>query len=314
MRKTVHLCLSSHDEIMYRNEADLIMGFNCLAIAALETGSRLLAEGFMPTHNHKLLQTDSIKEVARRERYSYSRYFNSKYYRKGRLGEKEGFCLEIDGILHHQSALNYVIRQGLHHGLSSTPFEYQHCSANAFFRKELGKDNCVPALIADEQRYKYLPHGIKVPASYRMTNSGLLLREDIIDTAYVEEIYITPRNFLFQMNKLSGEKDIREQESENKTPPVTIDRIEEGVPEFDVRKALIFEQGKVNKSQLTDLELCNLIDNTMLPQYCREKDSPSIYLLTERQRANMGNTIWQNKKLYPGKYTSVPQIRRCLAL
>lgn len=45
MRKTVHLCLSSHDEVLFRNEADLIAGFNCFAVATLTTESRALAEG-----------------------------------------------------------------------------------------------------------------------------------------------------------------------------------------------------------------------------------------------------------------------------
>ena len=70
MRKTVHLCLSSHQEVMYRSEADLNMGFNCLALAVMETESRLLGEGFMTTHNHKLVQTENPAELVRRERYA----------------------------------------------------------------------------------------------------------------------------------------------------------------------------------------------------------------------------------------------------
>ena len=40
---------------MYRSEADLIMGFNCLAAAVLRTESRLMAEGFMANHQHYLV-------------------------------------------------------------------------------------------------------------------------------------------------------------------------------------------------------------------------------------------------------------------
>ena len=57
MRKTYHLCLSSHEEVMFRSEADLCRGFNALALAILETDSRLLAEGFLTTHFHQLVQT-----------------------------------------------------------------------------------------------------------------------------------------------------------------------------------------------------------------------------------------------------------------
>lgn len=313
MRKTVHLCLSSHDEIMYRNEADLIMGFNCLAIAVLNTGSRLMAEGFMSTHNHSLLQTDCYKEVMRRSRYSFARYFNTKYSRKGRLGEKTYFVLEVEGLYHCISAANYVLRQGLHHGLSDTPFGYPHCSANTIFRKELGKEASV-LTISKEKRYLYLPEGVTLPDEYRMNENGLLLREDIVDTAYMEEIYISPRNFLYQMNRLSGQKDNQDQQNENNTPPITIDRIEAGVPEFDIKKALINEQGKVNRSILTDFELCDIIDNKLIGRYFKDNQAPSVYLLSERQRANIGNMLWTERNLYRGKFTSTKQVKRCLAL
>lgn len=228
MRKTCHLCLSSHDEVMYRCEADLIIGFNCLAIAVLETESRLLAEGFLSTHNHSLVQTDNEKELAFRSRYAYSRYFNTKYRRRGRLGEKEFFILDIEGLHHTLAALNYVNRQGLHHGLATTPFEYMHCSANAFFRKELGKD-FEPKLMADSKRNRYLPSNAHLPSKYRMDDSGLLLREDIIDTVYVQQLYISPRSFLLQMNKVTDPRDLEEQRKENDTPPVTMDVLEAGV-------------------------------------------------------------------------------------
>ena len=106
MNKTgvYHVCLSSHDEVMFRSAADLNMGFNCLAVAALFTGSQLLAEGFMTTHYHFLLRTSSLREVMFRCRYAYARYFNIKYHRSGSIGEKRYFWLEIDGLYHTLSA------------------------------------------------------------------------------------------------------------------------------------------------------------------------------------------------------------------
>ena len=65
---------------MYRNEEDLVMGFNCLALAVFDTESRLLSEGFIPTHNHKAVQTDDPIILMKKERYTYTRYFNAKYH------------------------------------------------------------------------------------------------------------------------------------------------------------------------------------------------------------------------------------------
>jgi len=304
---------------MYRSEEDLVIGFNCLALAVLETESRLLAEGFMPTHNHKLVQTDSFTELVKRERYAYTRYFNSRYKRKGRLGEKTPFSLEVEGIFHTQTAANYVIKQGLHHGLASTPFEYAHCSANAFFRKELGK-SFTPELLPECSRYNYLPHSCRLPEKYRMASNGLILREDIIDTAYVEEIYITPRNYLYQMNRLTDERTVSEQTKENSLPPVTLETIEKGVQGFDVRSALICEQGRVDRKVLSDIELCRIIDDEYLP---RILEGGSIYDLPAQKRQSLGNALWTDSKHafdknwatpLSGRKTDAAQIRRCLAI
>ena len=308
---------------MYRSEEDLIIGFNCLALATVLTESRLLGEGFMTTHNHSLVQTDNPDEVMYRSRFAYARFFNAKYGRKGMLGERKCFSLEVEGLHHITAALNYILRQGLHHGLSSTPFGYPHCSANSFFRKELGKIEH-PELIRVSGRHRYLPRNRSLPPDkYRMSSSGLLLREDVIDTAYVEEIYISPRNFLFQMNVPSG-RDIREQQEENKTPPVTVDKIEAGVPEFNVKDAMIFEQGRVDRNRMTDLELCSIVDNQIVPRYCKGGQRVSVYSLSDSQRSGICEMLWKEScqsrfgwapgRYLSGKYVSELQLRRCLCI
>lgn len=322
MRKTYHLCLSSHNEVMYRSETDLNVGFNCFAVAVLSTESRGLADGYMSTHHHIMVQSDSPRELMFRERNAYARYFNTKYRRRGQLGERNYFLLEVEGLYHMQAALDYVNRQGLHHGLASSPFGYKHCSANSFFRKELGKQQ-VPDLIASTKRSRFLPSNIRIPERYRMSPYGMLLREDILDTAYVEEIYITPRNFLFHMNRLSNEeREIQEQKSENDKPPITLDIIEKDVPDFDPSMTKTFEQGKVNHQRMSDIELCQLIDNKILPGMSDSPDA-SIYSLTMSRRAKLYDWLWQKnmislsrrkEPLLNGRTFTEAQLRRCLCM
>ncbi len=323
MKDTYHLCLSSHGEVMFRNENDLIIGFNYLALAALETDSALLADGFLSTHHHEAARTDSPKELAKRHRYAYTRYFNAKYHRRGSLGEKEGFLIKVEGLYHIQSMLNYVLRQGLHHGMAATAFGYPHGSANTFFRKDLGRDQ-TPELIPEFKRHNYLPFNTRLPSKYRMAANGLLLREDIEDIAYVESVYVSPRNFLFQMNRISDGKDIAEQQKENNSPVITLDLIEKGVPEFNPSKAFVAEQGRVNRDKMTDLELCHIIDDLILPaRYFKGGGESSIYLLPHSKRADLGNSIWKESQvvryrkcdsLFSEKIITENQIRRCLAL
>ena len=322
MNKTsiYHVCLASHEEVMFRNSADFYMGFNCLAAAALSTESHLLADGFMTTHFHALLQTASLKEVMFRARHAYSRYFNSKYSRTGRMAERNYFSLEIAGYYHTLSALNYILRQGIHHGLASTPFEYPHCSANSYFCQALGKTT--PQILPAKSRYRYLPSNIKLPKEYRMSVDGQLLREDILDVSWVEQIYVTPKSFLFHMTRIASEKDIQEQKEENQLPPVTLETIEKGVPGFVLKEAQTFEKERGVRNAMTDLELCSYIDNELLPRYLKNTPSPTLYMLPDSKRAELASWIWckYNEVKYkniPGKVFSSktitePQLRRCM--
>ena len=323
MKDTYHLCLSSHEEVMFRTEEDLIIGFNYLAVTALETDSALLADGLLTTHHHEVVRTDDPIALGRRNRYAYTRYFNSKYHRKGSLGEGQFFTLKVDGLYHTQALLNYVMRQGLHHGLAATAFGYRHGSANSVFRKDLGKTG-TPPLIEPRKRHMYLPYNTQVPLQYRMDSSGLLLREDIEDTAYVESIYVSPRNYMFQMNRISDGKDIADQQNENTLPAVTLESVERGVPSFDPSKAFVAEQGRVNKNRMTDIELCHIIDDIILPvRYFKGGGESSIYLLSGRDRADLGNAIWKEYKSVQFKRCDSPfsekiitedQLRRCLCI
>jgi len=313
MKKIIHFSLSSHDEVMYRSEADLIWGFNCLALGALVTDSSLMADGLMSTHHHAMVQTDAPRALIKRSRYTYTRYFNAKYHRRGRLAERSPFILEIKGINHLTVALNYVNRQGLHHGLAATPFGYPHCSANAYFRKDFGRVS-PDVLMPDEQRSNYLPDRAQVPSEYRMSKSGLLLREDVLDTSFVEQLYVTPRNFLFQMNRMTDDNWAEEQKKDqNNLPPVTLDVIEKGVTGVDIAKLLRNENGRINRNRMADLELCQIIDSVYVPRITNSEEK-TVYDLSLSARSRLGDVLWRE---IPSKYrkTVTPaQISRCLCL
>lgn len=322
MRKTYHLCLSSHDEVIFRDQEDYIRGFNCFAEAVLETESRALADAEMSTHVHFGVQTDDFKEVCRSARYCYSRYFNNKYRRKGAVGNENFFWIELEGIKHIQTALSYIMRQGLHHGLSETPFGYKHSSCNSIFRRQLGKDY-TPRLMPERSMYRFLSRNSAAKGNYRMSESGLLLREDVIDTAYVEELFITPRNFLFHMNRFSDERWRREQQAENPAEdPVTLENIEKGVPDNSIQDLLLNEKGRVDNSMFSDDEMCELIDKKYVPGYFKDSEYPSIYLLPDRSRAEIARDIEAsirfamiNRKSGAAvKCTTYSQLKRCLIL
>ena len=103
MKKTYHLCLSAGEEVLFRDLEDYNRGFNSFAIALYKTGSSGLVESFMSTHSHQLVQTEIPAELMYFFRMSYSMYFNRKYHRSGKLGEKMHFSMEVVGYCHKQN-------------------------------------------------------------------------------------------------------------------------------------------------------------------------------------------------------------------
>ena len=97
MKKTYHLCLSAGDEVMFRDLEDYHRGFNCFALALYKTDSTGLVESIMSTHVHQLVQTHDPDAFMFCFRNPYSKYFNRKYGRSGRLGEGKHFSMQVVG-------------------------------------------------------------------------------------------------------------------------------------------------------------------------------------------------------------------------
>ena len=290
-----------------------------MALACLETDSRLLADAELTTHMHLAVQTEDPADVARVFRYKYSRYFNRKYHRSSSLGDPDVFFLELDGIRHILTGLSYVMRQGLHHGLTSTPFGYPYCSSNTLFRAELGK-NASEKLMNKEKQYKYLPARAKLPDAYRMNDNGLIIREDVIDRKYVEDLYVTPRNFLYYMNRLTDQKWLDDQKEDNNgMPAVTLDVIEHSIPETRLSDLLVSEKGWVDKSRVTDLDLCEEIDSHYIGMLTGDRATKTVYDLSSEERAKILSAIWRDMQAGAGRFrgkfirsVSKEQLSRCL--
>lgn len=302
MKRTYHICLSAGDEIFCRDEEDYIRCFNSLALALAETDSSLLADAIMSNHLHECVRTECPERLIALQRYKYARYFNAKYSRRGRLGERIPFVMELKGLYHTIAALSYVFRNSLHHGIVSTPFAYPHSSVCTIFQRETGhfQDHVV---LSSRYYRSHIPSRNTCPKGYRMDKSGLILREDVVDVADVEHLYGTPRSFLYYMNRLSGEEWLREQERDKGImAPVTIGRIEEGVACQSVERMLSNEHGRNDYRKMDDRGLCNLIDKVILP----DMGKASVYLLSPSERSCIAERLFREYLLPEA------QIRRCL--
>jgi hypothetical protein len=302
MKKTYHLCLSAGEEVLFRDLEDYNRGFNCFAIALYKTVSSGLVESFMSTHSHQLVQTEAPTDLMYFFRMSYSMYFNRKYHRSGKLGEKNHFTMEVVGYHHILAASSYVLRNALHHGISPIPYAYPHCSANAIFMKEMGKSPC-QRLIDPRHYRRFIGKNAEYPASYKMNESGVFLRESVLDIPQVENLFVTPRAFNWYMSRKSSEEWEAEQgKDKNGKAPINIATIESGVITESTEKMLIYENGKTDYRRPSDIDICTEIDRNILPKYGKT----SVYMLTRQEKQQIAEHLYRN--LHIGER----QIRRCL--
>ena len=243
-------------------------------------------------------------EDALKRAYQYARYFNAKYHRKGRLGERHAFTVELDGLYHTLAAISYVFRNPLHHGITATPLAYSHSSARVIFSKDIWSESSKDIIPKHKQR-TFLPSHNTCPEGYRMDTNGLILREDVVDTSDVEHLYGTPRAFLYYMNRLSGEEWQKEQKQDNvNATPITIRIIENGISMQTMEQMLRNEHGRNDYRKMSDINLCEFIDKNILP----EIGKTSVYLLTASEKQKIAQFLYLQKRLPEA------QIKRCLAM
>ena len=304
MKKTYHLCLSGKHEVMFRCREDFIRGINCLCLAACKTHSSLLAYSFMSNHVHFLIQSDSPEKFMGAFRMPYSKYFNNKYNRAGKLGEPHHFTLEIKGHHHHLAAISYILRNALHHGVVGIPYAYPYSSANVIFQKEMGKSP-VTDLLPQKSFYRHIGRRVSFPDSYKMSRSGLFLRESVLDIPQVENLFMTPRAFDYYMSRRTSEDWTNEQKKDgNNSPLITLDNIEYQTEMNSIKQMLINEGGRSDYQKISDIKLCNEIDRITQEEFGKS----SIYTLTPSEKNQIIKLI--RSKYYPGD----EQIHRCLAM
>lgn len=304
MKESYHICFTSHQEVLFRDHEDHNMMINLMALRAFASDTEIVVDAEMSTHVHLNVFTGRPLGFVRALRMSYTKYFNHKYGRKGQLGERYTFLLKVDGFNHQMVLQNYILRNGLHHGASATALGYKYCAARDLFAEDIGLTSDIPVSLSRRDIASYLPRHSEFPDHYRMNAEGVFVRSSFMEIRRAEQFYVTPRNYLFQMNRLSDEDWIREQEKDHTGAPITL-RVVEQADDKTVAQLLVNERGRIfSRSRLQDMDVCRLIDNDILPGY----GVRSIYLLSDTQKHRIAAQL-QNEFCLPEA-----QIKRCLAL
>ena len=308
MKQLYHFCITCHNEVLFRDDEDIRQITNILALEAFNCQVELWVDAVMSTHLHGIgnAEEPNIIHLCRMFKMRITKYHRARHHAYGPLFDPGCFLLRLDGNNHILAALSYVLRNGLHHGQSATPFAYPHCSANHLFRKDLGKNPCVPAITSRVDIARHLPRRSTFPDYFAMDRTGMLLREGFENLPMVEHYYRTPRCFDYYMSRLSGEEWQREQQQDpTSDKPVTLDLLEPASQHDSLARMLASEKGhNYSPSRRSDQDLCRIIDEEYVPGYHRQ----SVYQLSQEQRIRIGEDLVRRLHLAPF------QARRCLAL
>ena len=138
-----------------------------------------------------------------------------------------------------------------------------------------------------------------------MSESGVFLRESVLDIPQVENLFITPRTFNWYMTRKSSEEwEAEQNRDKNGLPPINLTTIEKGTKADNTEKMLIFENGKANYRRPSDIDICTEIDRSILPKYGKS----SVYTLSRQEKQSIA------EYLYRALHLPEDQIRRCLAM
>ena len=264
MKELHHICYTSHDEVMYRDKQDHDMYINLLALRVFSGDIDLYADAEMSDHTHLCARMDKPSVKCGWIRHSYTSYFNAKYHRIGRLGEPRCFVSKLVGQKHIATAISYILRNGLHHGVAATAFGYPYSSIHEMFANDI---------IVPGGRYSsevvWLPEKSQYPKTYVMNEKGMFLRSSFMEIKAAESYFVTPRNFLYMMNRLSDDRWKNEQLGDgNSVPPITLASAEPSFLDNEVADLLSNETGRrFDPLKLDDLELCRIIDTEIVPKY-----------------------------------------------
>ena len=303
MKESYSICFTSHEEVMFRDKEDHGTFINVMAIEGYRTESEILSDAEMSNHVHINALTNCPTVFSGRTRMAYTKYVNRKYGRSGRFGEKGTYLLKVDGFNHQLVLSNYILRNGLHHGAAPSAMGYSFCSIREMFAKELGTTLESAVFTKREEIAGFLPRYADFPDSYVMGRDGVFLRSSFMEIRRLEQYYASPRNFLFQMNRLTDETWLEDQRKDGTGKPFSLADIEPGLDEKSISQLLNNEYARnFSRSRMQDLDVCRLIDRELLPG----TGATSVYRLTDTQRTRIYRLL-QHEFHLPDR-----QIRRCL--
>lgn len=300
--------MSAHSEVLLRNIEDVALFTNGTAVAAYRSGVEMLTDSQMSTHIHETVLCDDATRFAWSQELSLTKAYNRRHSRRGPLFDGKPYVLQLKGPRHMQMALNYSLRQGLHHGQSETAFDYPWSTCNQLFTEDRGLKRSVAKFSSRSEIRKLLPRNFSdFPDKWQADENGILIRYTFEELSLVENWYGTARNYMYSMLRKTSPEWIAEQDKDEEDgPAVTLDLLEKGYSAEDISTMLTCEgNAKYTQKGMSDMEICEIIDKQIIVGYGVD----SVYLLSGKQKEKIASELKMDLGVRSDK-----QIARCLVM
>lgn len=261
MRHELHHINNSSSKIIFRDEEDYVKAINRLASCAHATKTEVWAFSIMSTHFHLVVRSPDIRRFTKHYSYNISRGHNHKYLADIHLNVHDRLLTnEFDITM----AINYVLKNPVHHGIAETSFSYPYSCTRCYFPNhfsrgeaycgELVKDRSKSASEIRGRTLRSLFGRQTVPGSFRITDGMMVVPNSFVERSRVEILYKSPRKFLYNMTKpLREELELFDDHSQ--------------VSDKALNRVSLF-------GKKTDIEVCRLIDSCIAPKpYTQITDS-----------------------------------------
>ncbi len=303
MKRLMHLCFTSKNEVMCRNPRDYKMMISRIAQSALRNDTCVLAYAVMSNHVHLIVQTEKEAKFIKTLRSSYTQSYNHIYKRKGSLGDEGFYRLELEGIQHQQDAITYVLQNPWHHKVTDNPFDYPYSSMGLYYRRNHLEQ---PIHTSDRDKNKrLLNRNVNVNAPVEYSSSGMIVPESFTQLRMVENIFGTYTSFhmLTHRKNYKEWKDRQLQESQS-SPIVTFHSVEPILTKEHIRSIEEAPYRWHKGKHFSDDDICRIIDGELLYKYKCET-------YTQLHPRDKKSIVVNLQEKYPYKVTE-EQILRCL--
>ncbi len=263
--KIYHLCNIS-PKVIFRDEEDYSIAICRLAACAYTTATEVWAYAFMSTHFHLVVKSDNLAKFIKLLKVNIAIWHNKKYINniQIKIGKRE---LNNEGEI--KTAVNYVLKNPIHHNITNVAFSYPYTSAYIYFKEQIYPahllyydrilNRCRRPSEAGYTINKKLFASHQVPDSYLIIDNKSLLPDSFVNVRIIEKLYSNVRDFIYNMNKpLKEELEMFDNATEQ--------RINANGKQSGNNTQRFIESRESLFGKLTDLQVCKLIDEYLYPR------------------------------------------------